>query len=133
MIFVGFGTGANSILHLAAGPLRQERIENLRGGSGGDGRRSPFGDVGGEFNETEGGGDTGGGVEAGDGTLTSVLCRKGFRMGGLVLVNGFVSLDEQSTQASGSGRRCDACALRLCRSWVVVVSATSALLCFDCR
>lgn len=101
VIFVGFGIGTNSLLHLAAGPLRQERGEELGEGSGRDGGRHLCDDVDGELNETEGGRDTGGGVEAGDGFLTSILYRKGFRMGGLVLVNGFVSLDEQSTQARG--------------------------------
>lgn len=80
VILVGFGTGANSLLHLAAGPLSQERNEDLGGGGDGDGGCTLRDDAGGEL-------------------LNSVLCRKGFRVGGLILVNGFISLDEQSTQA----------------------------------
>lgn len=101
VILVGFGTGANSLLYLATEPLRQERSEDLSGGNDGDGGRNLCDDVDSEFNEAEWGCDTGGGVEAGGGLLTSILSCKGFGVGGLVLVNGFVSLDEQSTQARG--------------------------------
>lgn len=104
VILVGFGTGANALLHLAAGPLSQERSDDVGVDSGGDGERALRDGVDGEFNETEGDSDAGNGVEAGGGLLRSILCRKGFRVGGLVLVNGFVSLDEQSTQARGIWR-----------------------------
>lgn len=106
MILVGFGTGANSLLHLAAGPLRQEGSEGLGRGGGGDGGKLPCDDVGGECN------DTGGGL------LASSLYRKGFRVGGLVLVNGFISLDEQSTQARGPSRLCGVCTLGCSRGQV---------------
>ena len=105
VILVGFGTGANSLLHLAAGPLRQELSEDLDGNGGGDRRRALRHGDDGECKEGEGGIDTAGDVEAGGGLLRSVLCRKGFRVGGLILVNGFASLDGQSTQARGFGER----------------------------
>lgn len=118
VIFVGFGTGANSLLHLASGPLRV--LSQSPKHEGGDGRGGRSGGVGegehgsggqvdggrdlpdghdGERRKREQGNDVRGGAEAGYGHLTSVLHNKGLRVGGLVLANGFVSLDEDSTQA----------------------------------
>lgn len=111
VIFVGFGTGANSLLHLVSGPLRARppppKHEHSigrggRGGGGdggedGDGRDLPDGhDAGG--NEQEKGSDNRGGAEASCGRLASVLHSKGFRVGGLILANGFVALNGQSVQ-----------------------------------
>lgn len=121
VILVGFGTGAHALLHLASGPLRdlsqslQHEHSSDRGGATGgaggegkiegdgvgeyDGRDLPNGlDDGNNEREQGGSGIHGGGAEASRGRLASVLHTKGLRVGGLVLANGFVSLDEQSTQ-----------------------------------
>lgn len=128
VIFVGFGTGANALLHLTAGPLRAlsqspKHAHGGRGGrggggggeGGGEGGQGREGDGGRDLpdgndsggNEQEQGSDIRGDAEASCGLLASVLRSKGLRVGGLVLANGFVSLDEQSTQARGPRRRCD--------------------------
>ncbi|CAM9910671.1 unnamed protein product, partial [Ectocarpus sp. 12 AP-2014] len=118
VIFVGFGFGAHSLLHLAAGPLRtclqppkRQPRDNCGGGCS---DVDDFGDcfpVGTDFHgddkdsgigvheQQRDGGNGGGGGIASDGRLASALYHKGLRAGGLVLVNGFVALDEQSTQA----------------------------------
>lgn len=118
VIFVGFGFGAHSLLHLAAGPLRtrsqppkRQPRDNCGGGCSdvddfggcfsvgtdfhGDDNDSGIGD----HEKQRDGGNGGGGGTASDGRLASALYRKGLRVGGLVLVNGFFALDEQSTQA----------------------------------
>ncbi|CAM9107284.1 unnamed protein product [Ectocarpus sp. 6 AP-2014] len=118
VIFVGFGFGAHSLLHLAAGPLRtrSQRLkrrprDNCGGGcsdvddfggcfSVGSGFHGDDNDSGiGDHEQQRDGGNGGGGGTASDGRLASALYRKGLRVGGLVLVNGFFALDEQSTQA----------------------------------
>ncbi len=122
VIFLGFGSGANSLLHLAAGALGAPAHPGKRGqgerfdGSAGD-------DDGGGYEHDEGGGggnegeyvsDSCGGAGSAGGPLSSALRRRGLRVGGMVLVNGFVSLDEQSRQAR---RRCDAGTLGLSYSF----------------
>lgn len=118
VIFVGFGFGAHSLLHLAAGPLRtrpqppkRKPSDNCGGGcsdaDGSGGYSSVGSDFHGDDNDSgimgheqqQDGGNGGGGGTARDGRLASALYRKGLRVGGLVLVNGFFALDEQSTQA----------------------------------
>lgn len=113
VIFLGFGSGANALLHLAAGALGAPAHPGKRGHSERfDGRVSHH-DGGGY--ERDGGGDGGhegeyasdpcGGAEPAGGPLSSALQRRGLRVGGMVLVNGFVSLDEQSRQARGVAMR----------------------------
>lgn len=126
VIFVGFGSGANAIVNLAAAPLRtppkhlrHECIDHgggrrnstpndiVKGGDADDrfseissarGSRAASADGGG-ISEQERHSPTGDdGSQASDGLLVSMLRRQGLRIGGLVLVNGFISLDEQSTQ-----------------------------------
>lgn len=101
IIFVGFGTGANALLHLVASPaLAPFSIGKDRDGRGDDGddaaTEAGSGGRGGD-DSTRGGDDSGGQV---GGSLIPVLRHNGLRVGGLVLVNGFVSLDEQSTHVS---------------------------------
>lgn len=119
VIFVGFGTGAHALLRLASGPLRalsqpphglssSDRGGGTGGGGGGEGEGDGGRDFpndgldGGDGNEREqqsGRGNHGGGAETiYCGRLASVLHNKGLRVGGMILANGFVSLDEQSTQ-----------------------------------
>lgn len=92
VVFVGFGTGANALLHLTAGLLSH---------SGCDQSYDPSDNA-----------DMGRGKEVcgnapprhaydrweASGRLASLLRRKTLRIGGLVLANGFVSLNEESTQ-----------------------------------
>lgn len=90
VVFVGFGSGAHSLLHLAAGPLLplspkcSTTVDTTS--SGGrcirDNTSTP--------DASRGGSESG--------RLALVLDRRGLRISGLVLVNGFVSLDEQSEQ-----------------------------------
>ncbi|CAM9926140.1 unnamed protein product, partial [Ectocarpus fasciculatus] len=132
VVFVGFGLGAHSLLHLAAGPLRtrsqpperKPRNDNFSGGCSSDadgiGRRFSVGSdfrgddndsrIGGHEQQRDGdGGGGGGGGAASDGRLALVLYRKELRVGGLVLVNGFFDLDEHSTSVVGNLRQafCD--------------------------
>lgn len=123
VIFVGFGTGANSTLHLAAAPIQHEHTDNSGGGSRSstldDATRGVDGDNGvskiriGRSQRITDANDVGSTAQeqdtpnrnsrgkASDGLLVSMLRRHGFRMGGLILVNGFVSLDEQSMEVRG--------------------------------
>ena len=118
VIFVGFGTGANSLLHLAvnsrlsAAPPARNAGDRCGGGGvcldgqsgcGGGGmigrghvRGSRTGSVGGG-----GCGGGGGGGDSGSSSLAAALHRSGLRVGGFVLVNGFVTLEKQASQVSG--------------------------------
>lgn len=93
VIFVGLGTGANSLLYLVSDGLR------LPSSSNGFNRGHKIG-------SEEDGSATVPGISRlereefcdANGRLTSVLLRHGLSIGGIVLVNGFVSLSEQSCQ-----------------------------------
>lgn len=84
VVFVGFGIGANALLRLGESALLpvEERADNgeTEVGKLADSQRSSADD--GEYG------------------LAPALSRKGLHVGGIVLVNGFVSLDERSAQAS---------------------------------
>lgn len=85
VVFVGFGTGANVMLRLVSTELSPvDETTNIET----DIVRSR--EVDGSRNKAGGGS-----------RLSKELARRGAHVGGLVLVNGFVSLDECSHEVSG--------------------------------
>lgn len=96
VVFVGFGSGAHSLLHLAAGPLLPLSPECTTANTSNSRREGTHGST-----STR---DVLHACESG--RLALALDRRGLRISGLVLVNGFISLDEQSEQVrSYSGSR----------------------------
>ncbi|CAM9129624.1 unnamed protein product, partial [Hapterophycus canaliculatus] len=136
-IFVGFGTGANSILHLAAAPRRtsSQPLQHEYKDDGVGGLNSTLHDTVGGVVGDDGASKVGcgrnprgthpngvgiheqerdplihgGGGKASDGLLVSMLRRQGLRISGLILVNGFMSVDEPATQVLHTLRKafCD--------------------------
>lgn len=96
IIFVGFGTGANSLLHLA---VSSRLSASFPARNVGGGRISSGGVV------TSGAGHARGSCSDGGGESRSPLAlalrRSALHVGGLVLVNGFVSLEKQASKVRG--------------------------------
>lgn len=109
MIFVGFGTGANSLLHLAVSS-RLSVSPSSGGGdltgvvdglsSSGGGVTGGGGHARGSFPDLPEGGGCGGGESRSP--LALALQRSALHVGGLVLVNGFVSLENQASKVRGA-------------------------------
>lgn len=88
VVFVGFGSGAHSLLHLATGPLLPVSPESTTAETNNSGRE--------RVRESTSTRDVFRACESG--RLALALDRRGLRISGLVLINGFISLDEQSEQ-----------------------------------
>ena len=109
IIFVGFGTGANSLLHLAVSSrlsVSPSSSGDCLAGAGDDRSSSGAGVEGGgghargSFSDMPEGGGCGGGESRSP--LALALQRSALHVGGLVLINGFVSLENQASKVRGA-------------------------------